>query len=152
MRKIMKFPVLLLILSVFSCTQDKTVTVSPGDPEMNAAIARARSEVDDFIKIMQGGNRQVSVKVGIEDHGKVEHFWLKDVTYENGIFSGLIDNEPEIVRNTAMGRKVSVKKEEISDWLYIQDGRMMGNYTLRAALKKMPDKEAAAIRKQVGWE
>ncbi len=132
--------------------EDKTVNIADDDQEMNAAIARARSEVNDFIKVIQKGNRQVSVKVAIEDHGKVEHFWLKDITYKNGFFAGIIDNEPEVVSNTALGRKVSVKKEAISDWLYVQNGKMIGNYTLRVALKKMPKKDADAIRKQVGWD
>ncbi len=158
MIKVNKFLVLLLIILSAACTQekavnqDKTVTVSSEDQEMNAAIARARNEVDDFIKIVQAGKYQVSVKVPIADGDKVEHFWLKDVTYQDGSFNGIIDNDPEIVTNIAIGRKVNVRKEAISDWLYIQNGKMIGNYTLRVALKKMSEKEAAALRKQVGWD
>jgi uncharacterized protein YegJ (DUF2314 family) len=37
----------------------------------------------------------------------------------------------------------------ISDWLYIRGGKMVGNRTLVPLLKTMPEKEAASYRKML---
>ena len=67
--------------------------------------------------------------------------WLVDVTYQNGEFSGRINNEPGMVSNVQMGDRRQVAKAEISDWLFMRDGKMHGNYTLRPLLKTMPEKD-----------
>ena len=114
---------------------------------MNAAFAKARSETDAFIKIMQSGTpSSCSVKIGVSDHGSVEYFWLDKLTYNNGVFSGTIDNDPELVKNVKMGQKIDVKKEEIFDWLYMKDGKMYGNYTVRVLLPKMSKEDADKMR------
>lgn len=52
------------------------------EKEMDAAIARARKEVDQFLKEFEAKNgNSFSVKAPIEDNGQTEHFWLTDVTY-----------------------------------------------------------------------
>ena len=51
--------------------------------EMEAAIARARNEVDSFIAEMSKGNgTNFAVKVAIKDEGETEHFWLKTMSEE----------------------------------------------------------------------
>ena len=90
---------------------------------MAAAIARARSGVDEF-----GTN--------------VEHFWLGDLKLEGDTFHGTIDNKPDLVSNVQYGQRWTVKKSEISDGKYERGGKMYGNYTLRPLLKAMPPKDA----------
>ena len=114
---------------------------------MEAAIARARSEVDVFIAEMSKGNgTDFAVKAAIQDKEDTEHFWLTDIVYRNGGFEGVIGNEPGIVTNVKSGQKWTVKKSEISDWMFMRDGKMYGNYTMRPLLKTLPEEEAAKFR------
>ena len=141
---------LLLLLILSGCsTNDAPDTLIEGgydEQEMEAAIARARSEIDSFIAEMsKGTGTDFSVKVAIEDKDETEHFWLKDIVYRNGKFEGVIDNDPGMVSNVKRGQKWSVKKSEISDWLFMRDGKMHGNYTLRPLLKTMPKEKAAKL-------
>ena len=141
----------LLLLILSGCaTNDAPDTLIEGgydEQEMDAAIARARSEVDSFIAEMSKGTAtDFSVKVAIEDKDDTEHFWLKNIAYRNGKFEGVIDNDPGMVSNVKRGQKWSVKKSEISDWLFMRDGKMYGNYTLRPLLKTMSEEEAAKLR------
>ena len=123
------------------------VTEGYDEAEMDAAIARARSEIDIFIAELAAGNgTDFGVKAPIEDNGEVEHFWLTDVTYSDGTFEGLIGNDPGMVRNVTFGQKWKISKTEISDWTFMRDGKMHGNYTLRPLLKTMPDEEAEMYR------
>lgn len=117
---------------------------------MDAAIARARAEVDRFITEFQAKNGEnFAVKEPISDNGKVEHFWLINVTYKDGVFEGVIDNEPGIVSNVKIGDKRSLKKEEISDWMFLRNGKIHGNYTMRPLLKTMPESEAKKFREML---
>lgn len=115
--------------------------------EMDAAIARARSEVESFIReLAHPTGSDHAVKAPIEHAGKTEHFWLIDVSFENGAFRGTINNEPSVVSNVKLGQSWSIRKTDISDWMFLRGGKMYGNYTIRPLLKTMPKNEAAAYR------
>lgn len=136
----------LLLAGLSGCGESKPATlVESGydQQEMDKAIARARSEVDSFIsELSNPTGTDHAVKAPIEDNGKVEHFWLIDVSYKDGWFEGTINNEPGIVSNVKIGQKWTVRKEDISDWMYIKNGKIYGNYTLRPLLKTMPKDQA----------
>jgi len=139
----------LLMLACCSCSQSPETLIEGGydEQEMDAAIGRARSEVDSFIAVMsEGDGTDFSVKAAIEDNGEIEHFWLTDIVYRDGEFEGDIGNDPGIVGNVKFGQKWTIKKSEISDWMFMRDDKIHGNYTLRPLLKTMPEEEAAEIR------
>lgn len=120
---------------------------------MEAAFVKARSETDKFITILNArAADSYYVKVKIVDGNEVEYFWLDHLTFKNGAFYGTIDNDPEHVHNVRNGQDYVVKKEEIFDWLYTKDGKMYGNYTLRANLKRLSPKDAADARAMLAPE
>ncbi|RPI89104.1 MAG: DUF2314 domain-containing protein [Planctomycetaceae bacterium] len=138
-----------LVLLCSSCDKSPDTLVAGGYDEaaMDAAIARARAEVDSFLTVLASGQGEdFAVKAPIEDRGQTEHFWLTDIVYRDGEFLGVIGNDPGVVRNVKAGQKWTIKKQEISDWLYIRDGKMFGNYTLRPLLGTMPKDQAEKLR------
>lgn len=80
---------------------------------------------------------------------KLSIFWLSDLIYKNGEFEGTINNDPGFVSNVEFGQKWTIKKAEISDWMYMRNKKMHGNYTLRPLLKTMPEDEAAKYREML---
>lgn len=111
--------------------------------DMDGAIGRARSETDQFIEQMSSGlGEQFGVKAAIEDDGKVEHLWLREIVYSDGQFEGLISDDPATVSNVKQGQKWTVSRDEISDWQFVREGKIHGNYTMRPLLKTMPAAEA----------
>ncbi len=141
---------LLVLIAVSGCsksTPDTLIKAGYDEQEMDAAITRARSEVDSFIsELAKPTGTNHAVKAPIEDAGKTEHFWLTDVSFVNGEFKGTINNDPGIVGNVKIGQSWTIKKTEISDWMFMRNGKMHGNYTMRPLLKTMPDDEAAKYR------
>lgn len=128
--------------------KDNTISVSGDDPEMNAAISNARNTLPRFWTIHQAQpeDTDFALKVRITDSGKVEHFWCVDIERtRDGIF-GTIDNDPEIVRSVTNGQRIRIPEADISDWMYIVDNQIHGNYTLRVLLKQMPKEEAEVYR------
>lgn len=141
---------LSLLLATSACfTSAPSTLVSGGydKAEMQAAQERARSEVDQFVVVMsQGAGENFAVKAPVRDGEKVEHFWLTGLTYTDGVFTGTINNDPGAVSNVKLGDPRSVPRGEISDWMYMKDGKIHGNYTMRPLLKTLPPDEAAAYR------
>ena len=146
-------PIALLLLAnilVFAGCHSKPETLVEGgydEAEMTAATQRALSEVDTFIDDLKSGQSEdYAVKAPVEDGGEVEHFWITDITFANGKFSGTIGNEPGVVSNVTLGQSYSLGKNEISDWMFMRDGKMHGNYTMRPLLATMPKEEADMFR------
>lgn len=137
------------ILTCAGCNQKPETLVEGGydQQEMDEAIARARSETDNFLQELASGNgTDFAVKAPIEDNGATEHFWLIDIVYKDGVFEGSIGDEPGVVKNVEYGQKWTIKKSEISDWMFMRDGKIHGNYTMRPLLKTLPDDEAETLR------
>ena len=133
-----------------ACSQrDKAVDVKQDDPEMVAAIAKARELLPQFWQIFEsqeGGESDFALKVRITDSRGTEHFWVTDIERRDGITKGIINNDPNIVKSVKLGDQIVIPEEDITDWLYMQDGKMVGNETLRPLLKRVPAEEAEALR------
>jgi len=82
------------------------VSVTDDDAAMNKAISDARASVGEFITRFQNPSFDESdfaVKVPINDGKQTEHFWLGDLSYSNGVFSGTINNDSETVKTVSLG-------------------------------------------------
>lgn len=139
----------LLIGPLSSCSrqphEDRIVNVEADDAEMEAAIATAREKLPHFWRVFahpDQGEGDFSLKVRIKDSHGTEHFWVSQVERkEDGKIFGVINNDPEVVKSVKLNDRVAVPEENISDWLYMRGGKMVGNYTLRVLFKQMPPKE-----------
>ena len=140
----------LLILA--GCSKDPETLVREGydEAEMDAAIARARKEVDEFVKVLATTNADsFSVKAPIKDANGTEHFWITDVRYESGEFVGKIGNDPGIVENVKMGQEWRIRMEEISDWMYVRGERIHGGYTIDPLLPTMEKTQGDVLRRKL---
>lgn len=118
------------------------------DPRMTAAIEKARETVDEFITALDSPTPTqsgFSVKIEITEGENGEHMWLVPVRFENGQFHGTLNNEPDIVKSVKFGDEVSAAKDEISDWMFVEDNVLKGGYTLRVVRDGLSDEERAAF-------
>lgn len=144
---------MLLLLASSGCSRevggDKVTMVDEDDPEMAAAIAKARSTLPRFWEVLgkpEHGEGSFSLKVRITDRHGTEHFWITRIERRDGTTTGTVGNEPNIVESVRMGQRIPIPEADISDWLYMRDGKMHGNETLRPLLKRMPEGEARRFR------
>jgi uncharacterized protein YegJ (DUF2314 family) len=131
---------------------DQTISVHEDDAEMNAAIAKARCSLTNFWQIYDKrdhGESDFSLKVKIHDKDKVEHFWVVDLQRRDAKIFGTINNDPDIVQNVRIGERIEVNEAEISDWLYMRDGKMVGNYTLRVLFKQMSKEDVEKYKQML---
>lgn len=146
-------PLLLFCLLGFlaGCSPDtskpETLTDAYDEAEMTAAMEKARSTVDEFITELKSRTADsFSVKAPITDDNGTEHFWITDVEYSAGQFSGLVGNDPGIVKNVKFGDPWKLKRDEISDWMYTRGEKIHGGFTIDPLLDSFPEDEADALR------
>jgi uncharacterized protein YegJ (DUF2314 family) len=146
------FPLLVLTLLLIGCSKTPETLVTEGydEQQMEAAMARARAEVDVFLAALAEGNGEdFSVKAPITDENGTEHFWITDISYSDGAFTGLIGNDPGIVENVSFGQEWTIKRDEISDWMYTRDEKIHGGYTIDPLLSTMSPEEAEEMRQRL---
>ncbi len=135
--------------------RDPVTSVSADDAQMNAAIDRARRTTGRFIAALRSPKRSqsgFSVKMRITDGDAVEHFWLTGVSFDGTAFHGVIDNDPDAVKNVTAGEAERVRPAEISDWMYIDHGILVGGYTLRVLRDRMSPADRAEFDKSVPFK
>ena len=116
------------------------VAVEEGDPEMNAAVAKAQETLPQFISALQlpaPNQSDFTIKIGFKDGEDTEYMWLSPVTYDGAQFKGKLDNDPVSVRNVKIGDEITVGPDRVVDWMYVQDGKLVGGYTLRVLRDRM---------------
>jgi uncharacterized protein YegJ (DUF2314 family) len=145
----------LALMLTIGCAKDvteRTYRVPADDSHMNAAIAKARATVRTFeaaLRAPKASQSGFSIKVRIEDGDAVEHFWLSDVTFNGSVFHGKIANDAETVKTVAFGDPVSARPAEISDWMYVDHGILVGGYTLRVLRDRLSPSERNEFDKSV---
>jgi uncharacterized protein YegJ (DUF2314 family) len=104
------------------------------DAQMRQAVREARRNVRVFIAALKNpskGQHDFEVKKPFVKDGEVEHIWLADVEFKGNRFHGLVDNQPKKIKGLKYGDRVSVNPDEISDWAFVENGKLMGGYTIR---------------------
>jgi uncharacterized protein YegJ (DUF2314 family) len=129
---------------------DPVITLRDDDAEMNAAIAQARDTLPTFWasfdapKWSENGH---SLKVGFPAGDRVEHIWIADITkLPNGAFSGRLANAPRDLPGKREGDVVQFREADISDWLFMRNGKIVGGETIKPLLKSLPKADADALR------
>lgn len=131
---------------------DNVVMVAHDDPEMQLAIATARSRLPEFWKVFEkpeSGEINFALKVEITDASGTEFFWASQLERQDGKIFGVIDNDPDIVKSVKLGQRIEIPEDKIADWTYIRNEKIHGNLTMRPLLKTLPKDEADALRAQL---
>ena len=72
-----------------------------------------------------------------------EHMWANDLERKEGKILGTINNEPRHVNAIRRGQRIEISEGQISEWMYMRAGKIVGKHTMRPLLKRMPPQEAA---------
>jgi uncharacterized protein YegJ (DUF2314 family) len=81
----------------------------------------------------------------------VQHLWCNNVERAGGRMFATVNNAPilasrSLQRGVQRGQRIEMVECQISDWMYLRTGRIVGNSTMRPLLQRMPPEEAARYR------
>jgi len=114
--------------------QPEVFQIEDKDAQMRQAVREARRTVRIFIAALnspQKGQSDFEVKKPFVKDGQVEHIWLAGVTFNGNRFHGYVDNHPHKIAGLKYGDRVTVNPDEISDWAFVDNGKLAGGYTIR---------------------
>lgn len=140
--------ILALCLLIFACTPAPTAYATPTltriDVELESAIQQARDSLPTFIQTIATPHTSrtlVAVKVRFMPPSEIpQDIWVDEVTYTDGVFRGSVGDDIPALR-LEFGEKINVDENEILDWMIVQDGKLLGGYTIRLAMQRMSAEE-----------
>ena len=151
--------ILTFCLLTVACSQTPAPIPSPTaagtDPELDAAIAQARDSLNQFTETMatpHADRTYVAVKVHFAPRGEFPlDIWVDDVTYADGIFRGNIGDDIPSMK-LEVGERITIDEKDILDWMIVQDGKLIGGYTIRLAIQRMSPDERERLFATLDYE
>ena len=127
------------------------IDLSSANAEMNAAIAKGRATLPAFWvswetpKPAETGH---SLKVRFANpKNNGEHIWMADVKRTaDGGYSGRFANAPRDLPGRKAGEVALFREADITDWMFMRNGKIVGGETIRPLLKSLPKADADALR------
>jgi uncharacterized protein YegJ (DUF2314 family) len=122
---------------------DPIISFSDQDKRMAFAIDEARESLGVFFDAFCAPkNNQTAflLKVRFESPEKVEHIWLADVDASVMPLQGTVANEPDFPGLKFMQR-VEFHPSQITDWMFIEDGYLVGGFTTQVIRSGMTPEE-----------
>ena len=127
--------------------KENVIAYHTSDSSMNAAKKKASQTLPRFLELMDAGTAgTATVKFPLTQNGETEHIWMQLTGYRDGIFTGLLANDPVNGAKYKMGDAMKVAKADVEDWMINTGELMYGGYTVRAMLKDMPKEDADKYR------
>ncbi len=133
---------------------DRVVAVKQEDAEMNAAMAKAQTTLTSFIAVLsfpQTNQQYFLIKGKFTAGDMVEHIWVADVTFDGKMFRGVLANDPESIPSLSFKQPVEVQPAQVSDWMFVQDGRLVGGYTSRILRNRMTEEERRQLDAKIPY-
>lgn len=139
--------------------------IAPNDPGMAKAHEKSMRELDGFLEKLRNpppGTENYNIKLGFADKAKgvalitdqmapnMEFMWVYQIKASGEHFTALLGDKPEYIHNIKQGDRVEFEKSDIFDWLYIENGKMKGNYTVCPLLLSGPKEELEQYREIYG--
>jgi uncharacterized protein YegJ (DUF2314 family) len=115
------------------------------------AVAEARRTVPEFLSTLQSpapGQRAFAVKIALVEDGAHEHIWLGDLRYDGKLIHGSVSNEPVDVKGMKSNDRAVVAPSAIADWMFVENGQLVGGYTIRLQYARASLEEKARLKAQ----
>jgi uncharacterized protein YegJ (DUF2314 family) len=123
---------------------------------MKAAIQQARDTLPLFVKAYKSPTPtqtyfSIKARFPYGDDRNAEYMWISNLSLEESRFKGIMDNEPIYVNNIHLGDTVVVEMDDISDWMIIDNGRLLGGFTIHVLRNNMTDSEREQLDAELGF-
>jgi uncharacterized protein YegJ (DUF2314 family) len=122
---------------------DPLESFSSDDAQMKAAIRTAKGSFGQFLEAYFEPTETQSaflVKAAMIEGDQVEHIWIADLEITTGGARGVVANQPRLPSLKFM-QTIEFELAQITDWMYIDDGYLVGGFTTRVIRDRMTPKE-----------
>jgi len=122
--------------------------------QMESAFAEALATLDEFIQLLAEPNptrtfAALKIRFTLPD-GTAQDIWCDDVTYADDQFTGNMGDDIPSLR-LAFGDRIALSQNDIVDWMIVQDGKLIGGFTIRVAYSRMTPAEKEFFLNDAGY-
>lgn len=86
------------------------------------------------------------------DNTEAEHIWANAVARKGATVSATITDQPRRTPNIKVGQRVTVPVSQLTDWMFVNNKKFYGAYSLRAVLSRMTTEQAAGFQAMLAPE
>lgn len=125
------------------------IGVPPSDAEMQLASQQARDSFASFIGQFRKHDPGCSVFIvkAFYPDPKIprggEHLWLTVHSVSDSSATGVITSRPIFITTVKTHDTIEIQLPQLSDWLYVRDGRAVGGYTVQLLRSRMTAEQRA---------
>ena len=134
---------------------DDLYTFPDDSPKMNAAIKQAKESLPSFFAAFsapKANQRSFKLKVPLKSDGRAEYVWIDNIFKDyDGSICGRVANIPQWNIAVSFGDMLSSPYTDIVDWVYIEDGVLIGGYTLRVMFEAASPEERKELQEKGGF-
>ena len=154
----MKYIILCFIILLFSCGKnaDKpspAVEVERSDKELEKIAENARQALPIFFRNLarpEAGANNFFVKYPLAaDDGASEQVWLGGIRVKDGFYYGRLANTSKLPGGRNKDKLITFDPDKITDWMYIQDGKIIGGRSIKYLLEKTPETQRSEDQKKI---
>ena len=112
------------------------------DPQAQAAATEARTQITNFLTAMRSpALNQSNFIIGAEfpSEDVTEFLWVGYLEYREGEFKGLVATPPKRSTNLTNGQPVQVPLSNVTDWAYVEEGKLIGGFSIRLFRSRMSE-------------
>jgi len=133
-----------------------TIEIERSDKEIERIADNARRALPIFLRNLArpptgASNFYVKYPLSAGDGGiepKVrEQVWLGSIRFKDGLYYGRLANA---ARHTDGKKKdITFDPDAITDWMYIQDGKIIGGRSIKYLLEKIPEEKRSEEQRKI---
>ena len=117
--------------------EDKTVSEPPAGDSMSGAIERARASIGQFFRahrMPRSSQTDFCIQATFEDGVRRERLWLSHLDFNTKPATGIVSTRPGIT-TVSYRKRVPFRPEQMSDWMYVDNGQLVGGFTTKVLLR-----------------
>jgi uncharacterized protein YegJ (DUF2314 family) len=130
------------------------LSIPRGHARLSEAGERARATLDVFNRYLPRAARGevvADLRVTFEEGDIREHMWVTRVTLEKGRYRGTLNSVPSRLRGLAAGDQVWVSPAHVTDWVVVEDGMMVGGFTIMEIRRMLSPKQRQEHDRAAGY-
>ncbi|MDK7374562.1 MULTISPECIES: DUF2314 domain-containing protein [Weeksella] len=77
----------------------------------------------------------------VNDANREEHLWIRDITAKGDTLYGVVDSKPRVTNKVKHNDMIVIDPARISDWMYYDNGKLVGGFSLRYERSKLSVEE-----------
>ncbi|MFT3914502.1 MAG: DUF2314 domain-containing protein [Anaeromyxobacteraceae bacterium] len=125
------------------------------DVDMEAAMRRARETLSELSSALADGRHPRSdfaIKKAFSDGKRQEYIWLIDPVEASDGFHATVDNAPVWVKDVKAGTRMLVRREDVADWMFVEDGVLHGGFTIRVLFRRETPERKLELERTFGFK